>query len=149
MDATRIHLFITHLPVFGLFIGSLALAWALVIRNTQVKIVSLSIILVSIIGGLIAFQTGNLAEDVVEKISGISDEAIEEHEEAAEFAVIFFYGLALLSVAGLYFQWKENRYARPLIFVILAISIFTFFIVARVASLGGKIMHTEIMDVPR
>ena len=145
MDATRIHLFVTHLPVFGLLLGFLALVYGAIRRDKQVKIISYLIILVAVAGGVIAFQTGPFAEDSVEKLAGVSKDAIEEHEESAEWAIPFFYGLAVLSCAAIYFQGKESKFARPLLFAILFLSLFTFFIAARTASLGGKIRHSEIV----
>ena len=146
MDATRVHLFITHLPVFGLFLGFLALAYGLVRNDRQVKIVSLSIVLIATIGAFIAFQTGEGAEETAEHIAGVSEDAIHEHEESAEFAILFFYGVGILSLVALYLEAKSKRYARELSIAVLALSAVTFFIVARTASLGGKVRHTEIVD---
>lgn len=146
MDATRVHLFITHLPVFGLFLGFLALAYGLIRNDRQVKIVSLSIVLIATIGAFIAFQTGEGAEETAEHIAGVSEDAIHEHEESAEFAILFFYGVGILSLVALYLEAKVRRYARELSIAVLALSAVTFFIVARTASLGGKVRHTEIVD---
>jgi uncharacterized membrane protein len=146
MDSTRVHLFITHLPVFGLFLGFLALAYGLIRNDRQVKIVSLFIVLVATIGAFIAFQTGEGAEETAEHIAGVSEDAIHEHEESAEFAILFFYGVGILSLVALYLEAKAKRYAKELSLAVLAFSAVTFFIVARTANLGGKIRHTEIVD---
>ena len=98
MDATRIHLFITHLPVFGLFLGFCALLFGLLRNDKWVRITSLGIIIVAVVGGLIAFQTGEQAEETVENIAGISHDSIEAHEEAGEISNVFFIGLGLLSI---------------------------------------------------
>jgi uncharacterized membrane protein len=144
MDATRIHLFITHLPVFGLFLGFFALAFGLVRQDNGVKVVSLAIIIVAIVGGLIAFQTGEPAEEKVENIAGISMDAVELHEESAELTNWFFIGLGILAVVTLYLEVKGKQFARQFVFVVLAISALTFYFVSRTATLGGKIRHTEI-----
>ena len=102
MDATRVHLFITHLPVFGLFLGFLALLYGIIRNERQVKIVSLAILLICVVGGIIAFRTGESAEHTVENIAGISENTVEEHEESAEVTNLFFYGLAFLLAGGLY-----------------------------------------------
>jgi hypothetical protein len=59
--------------------------------------------------------------------------------------MLFFYGLGFLSCISLFIELKQKRYAKPLLFVILAVSVVTFLFVARTASLGGKIRHTELM----
>lgn len=146
MDATRIHLLITHLPVFGLFIGALALIYGLIQKSREVKIMSLAILLISVIGGIIAFQTGHEAEETVEHMAGVTESVIEQHEESAETTVLLFYGLGILALAGLYFEVKEKALARPFLLVVIAATLITFSFVARTASLGGKIRHTEIVN---
>jgi len=143
MDLTRVHLFITHLPVFGLFLGFLALLYGAIRNDRQVKMLSIFIIIIATVGALIAFQTGESAEETVEHIAGVTDDAIEEHEESAELTILFFYGLGILSVAGLYLEMKSKRFASQLSLIVLAFTALAFFFVARTANLGGKIRHTE------
>jgi hypothetical protein len=144
MDPTRIHLFITHLPVFGLFLGFLALLYGIIRNERHVKIVSLTILLISIAGGIIAFQTGESAEDTIENINGILENSVEEHEESAELTILFFYGLGILSLIGFYVELKRKKYSKQLLIVIMAFTVVTFSFVAWTASLGGKIRHIEI-----
>lgn len=145
MDATRIHLFITHLPVFALFLGFFALLFGVLRNDKGVKITSLAIVIVAVLGGLIAFQTGEPAEETVENIAGISHDAVEEHEEAGELTNVFFIGLGILSIVGLYFELKNKRFSKQILWAVLAVSAVTFYFVARTATLGGKIRHTEIV----
>lgn len=145
MDATRIHLLITHLPVFGLFLAFLVLVYGLIRKSSQVKMVSYAIIIVSIVGGIIAFRSGAIAEDAVEKIAGVSENAMEQHEESAESTVLFFYGLGLLSLLTLYLESKSKAMAKQFSYIVLAACVVAFYFVANTASLGGKIRHTEIV----
>jgi len=144
MDATRIHLFITHLPVFGLFLGILVLLYGIIKDERHVKIVSLIILLISVVGGVIAFRTGESAEHTVENITGISEDTVEEHEESAEVTNLFFYGLGILSLGSIYAELKGKKYSKQLLLVVLAVTVVTFSFVAWTASLGGKIRHPEI-----
>lgn len=145
MDATHVHLTITHLPVFGLFLGFLALLYGIIRKESQVKLVALSIIIIATVGALIAFRTGESAEETVEHIHGVTHEVIEEHEEAAERAILFFYGLGLLSAIALFLESRERKYANRLSFLVLCLAALAFYFVARTAVLGGKIRHTEIV----
>ena len=52
MDATRIHLFITHLPLFGLFLGFFVLLFGLLRKDKGVKVVALAMIFVAILAVL-------------------------------------------------------------------------------------------------
>lgn len=144
MDPTRVHLFITHLPVFGLFLGFLAALYGILRRDNNVKIVALAIIVIAAAGAVIAFQTGESAEETVEHISGVSHDLVEEHEESAELAMLFVYALGLLSIVGLYLEVKQKRIAKTVSLIILFITALTFYFVSSTASLGGKIRHTEI-----
>ena len=146
MDATRIHLFITHLPVFGLFLGLIVLGYGFFQKDTQVKVVALALIFIAAVGGLVAFQTGEPAEERVENITAVSHSTVEEHEEAAELTVLFIYALAVLSLISLYFELKRMKYSKQLLLMVMLVSIITFFAVARTALLGGQIRHTEIGD---
>jgi uncharacterized membrane protein len=146
MDALRIHLMITHLPVFGLFLGFFALLYGFIRKDKGVRIVSLAIIVVAMVGGWIAFQTGESAEHSVENITGVSHDAVEVHEEAAELTNIFVIALGLVSLAALYGEVKEKRFARPTVMAVLILSVVSFYFIARTASLGGKIRHTEITN---
>src|SRR5690606_1198871 len=110
----------------------------------HVKVVGLAIIIIASVGGIIAFQTGEAAEATVEKISTVSGDIVEEHEESAEFTVLFIYALAVLSLASLYFELKGMKYSKQLVIAVMLVSVITFFAVARTALLGGKIRHTEI-----
>lgn len=145
MDATRIHLLITHLPLFALFLGFFALLFGVLRNDNGVKITSLAIIIVAILGGLIAFQTGEPAEETVETIASISHDAVEEHEEAGKLTNVFIIGLGMLSIVALYFQTKSKRFSKQILLAVLVLSAITFYFVARTATLGGKIRHTEIV----
>ena len=144
MDATRIHLFITHLPVFGIFLGAMALVFGMIRKDPQVKIVSYAIIVISIVGGIIAFQTGEGAEHAVESIAGLDDDAIEKHEESAELSVWFIYSLGLLSLVAMYLEIKGKALAKQFSYIVLTICVVAFYFVANTASLGGRIRHDEI-----
>ncbi len=144
MDATHIHLAITHLPVFGLFFGFLALLYGIVRKESQVKLVAHSIIFIAVVGALIAFRTGESAEETVEHISGVTHDAIEEHEESAERAMALFYGLGLLAAVGVVLESRKGKYAKQLSILVLCIAALAFYFVVQTALLGGKIRHTEI-----
>jgi len=145
MDPIRIHLMITHLPVFGLFLGFFALLYGYIKKDKGVKIVSLAIIIVAMVGGWIAFQTGESAEHAIEKVAQVSHDAVEEHEEAAELSNVFIMVLGLASLVALFGELKDKRFAKPTVIAVLILSVISFYFIAHTASLGGEIRHTEIV----
>jgi uncharacterized membrane protein len=144
MDLTRVHLLITHLPIFGLFIGVFAFLYGVIRKDKHVKIVSSIIVIMSAVGGIVAFQTGEFAEETVEHISGVMESAIHEHEESAELVIPFYYTLILFSLLAFYYEMKERKLAKLFSFLVLISAAVTFSLTAYTASLGGKIRHTEI-----
>ena len=102
------------------------------------------ILLIAAVGGVMAFLTGEPAEETVEKISGISKDLIEEHEESANLTLILISIMGLLSCVGLFMSWKTAKFIKTLPIVVLVISIACFGAAARTGYLGGKIRHTEI-----
>lgn len=144
MDATRIHLFITHLPVFGLFFGFFILLFGMLRKDKGVKVIALSMMIVAIAGGFIASQTGEFAEETVESIAGISHDAVELHEESAEATMLFLAALGVFSAIALYLEIMGKRFAKQTLMIVLGLSAFAFYFVARTAMQGGKIRHTEI-----
>ena len=146
MDITRIHLLITHLPVFGLFLGVFAFLYGIFRKDKHVKIISSFIVIISAAGGIIAFQSGGFAEERVEHLAGVLEQAIETHEESAEVVVPFYYALIVLSLLTFYYEAMERRLAKLFSILVLLCAAVTFVLTARTASLGGKIRHTEIIS---
>lgn len=144
MDATHVHLMITHFPVFGLFLGFLSLLYGIIRKEKQVKFVALSIIIIATLGALISFRTGDSAEEAVEHLSGVTHAVVEEHEESAELTIVFFYGLGLVSVVALFLETQAKKHANRVTLFVLLLTALTFYLVLQTAALGGKIRHTEI-----
>ena len=88
MSQAHIHLIVTHLPIFGSLLGTLVLIYGLFTNSTQTKIASFLLFIISAIGAGIAYLTGEGAEEAVEHIQGVSENIIEQHEDAAMFALV-------------------------------------------------------------
>lgn len=144
MNQTHIHLFITHLPIFGSILGGLVLTYGIWAKSNQTKIAAYNIFILSAIGAGIAYLTGEGAEESVENLQGVAESAIHEHEEFASVALFSLITLGVSSLVGLLFTIKQSAFIRPAAFVILFISLISFGLVARTGYLGGKIRHTEI-----
>ncbi len=144
MDQTHIHLIITHLPIFGSILGGLVLAHGLWTRSNQTKIAAYNIFIISSIGAVIAYVTGEAAEEIVEDMQGVVEATIKQHEEFALFALISLIILGVTSMLGLFLTLRKSPLTRTVAFVILFISLISFGLVARTGYLGGQIRHTEV-----
>ena len=144
MSPAHIHLLITHLPIFGALIGSLVLAYAIIIKSNDTKIAAYGVLVLSTFGVGIAYLTGEAAEEVVEEIPGVVESTIKAHENFALIALIGLIILGLLSVVGLIAIVNKSTYARKIAIVVLIAAITSFGLVAITGYLGGKIRHTEL-----
>jgi len=144
MDQTHIHLLITHLPIFGSILGALVLIQGLWTKSNHTIIAAYTLFLCSSAGTGIAYLTGEGAEETVENIQGIAENAVEQHEDFAVIALVSFIILGLASIAGLLAEYKKSTWSRKLAWGILLVSLVSFALAARTGYLGGKIRHTEI-----
>src|SRR5690606_23190697 len=92
MNDVHFHLVVTHLPIVGVLIGFLILLTGYFSKSPQVKITALGIFVFSALAAIVAFYTGEGAEDIVEKLPGVSETLIHNHEELAEL----FYTMMLI-----------------------------------------------------
>jgi uncharacterized membrane protein len=144
MNPTHIHLLITHLPIYGSILGAVVLCFGMLSRSRSTCNAAYLILLIAAIGGVVAFLTGEPAEETVENISGISKNLIEEHEESANLTLILISIMGLLSCTALFISWKSAKFIKSLPIIALIISIACFGAAARTGYLGGKIRHTEV-----
>ena len=144
MNQAHLHLIVTHLPIFGSIIGALVLGYALWTKSHPTKNAAYLIFILSALGAGIAYLTGEGAEHAVEDISGVTENLIEIHEEAALYALISLIILGILSVAALLMSRFKNSFTKFTTSIILLISLVSFGLVARTGYLGGQIRHTEI-----
>lgn len=147
MDATHVHLIITHLPIYGSILGTLVLIIGKINRSKETRMAAYIVLLISSAGGFIAYSTGEPAEHTVEKISGINKELIEEHEEFAESALVALIALAITSAGGLILDRKNGRFAKIVSILTLVVALVTAGMVSWTGYLGGKIRHSEVSDM--
>ena len=91
MDATHIHLILTHFPIIGTIIGIGILTYGQFSKNDSIKKVALSTFIIMSLLTIPVFLTGEEAEESVEHLAGVSENIIEEHEELAEKAIWLMY----------------------------------------------------------
>lgn len=148
MDQTHIHLLINHLPILGSILGALVLIQGIWTKSNQTIVAAYTLLICASAGALIAYLTGEGAEETVENIQGIAENMIEQHEESAIFALISSIILGIASIGGLLLTFKKSPHTKSAAIAILLISLISFGLVARTGYLGGQIRHTEISTQP-
>jgi len=144
MDATHLHLILTHFPIVGTIIGIGILAYGQFAKNDDIKKVALVTFVLMAILTIPVFLTGEEAEETVEHIAGVSEQLIENHEELAEKAIWLMGLLGVLSLINFFAIVKKLSFTKTISLITLIVSLGTFGLFAKVGSTGGEIRHSEI-----
>jgi uncharacterized membrane protein len=143
MNASQIHLALTHVPVILSVIGLVILIIALVRKNDTLTKTSFYIFLTAGIFALPVYFTGEGAEEVVEEFPGISESVIGRHEQFANISLTIILICGVISLAAL-FLYKHLRAAKIIKYAVLIFAFGSALSMAQTAHLGGQIRHTEI-----
>lgn len=146
MNLTHLHLVITHLPIFGTAIGGLILLYSMYAKSYHTKMAGYGVLLLAAVGGILAFSTGEAAEETVENIQGVAQNIIEKHEEFAKITLIAIIMLGVASFVATYLTWKKSKFTKAISVIVLLLSITCFGMASWTGYLGGQIRHTEIRD---
>jgi uncharacterized membrane protein len=144
MTQAHIHLVITHLPIFGSILGAFVLGYGLLTKSDQTKIAAYFLFIISAMGAGIAYLTGEGAEEAVEKIPGVVENLIKQHEDFAMYALVSLIVLGIISLFALFITYKKSALTNSVAMAMLFLSLVSFGLVARTGYLGGQIRHTEI-----
>ena len=100
MSLVHLHLIINHLPMFGSLLGSLVLTYGMWVNSEHTKIAGFGLLITSAIAVIVAYVSGEGAEETVEKISGVSKQAIEAHASFALYTMIALILTGVTSIVG-------------------------------------------------
>ncbi len=123
MNDAHWHLVVNHLPIIIPAVGLLLLLVGFLLRSEILKRAAFSLFIVGAVSAYAAMSTGEEAEEIVEKISGIDEKFIEVHEETSEVFSILLYILGGISLVSIWASWKEKSFSQITSFVTL---VFTF-----------------------
>lgn len=144
MDPLYLHLVLNHFPVIGTLVGIGLLLLGFISRSDAVKRASLAVVVAMAVMTVPVYLTGEPASERVENAAGVSQALIEEHEDAAKFAIAAMGIAGFVSLIALAIAFRSSKYANFGFAAAFAVSLVAFGLVARTASLGGQIRHTEI-----
>lgn len=144
MSTVHIHLILNHIPVLGAVFCFVLLLTALIRRSDELLKASLAGFVIVALMAVPVYLTGESAEEVLESLSGVSEMFLEQHETWALLSVIALGVLGLISLGGLALSHRQGMIPRPLIGVLIALTLVTCGVVAQTANLGGQIRHAEI-----
>jgi uncharacterized membrane protein len=146
MKPLHVHLLLNHLPIVGTLLGIFVLLLALWRRSEHTEVVAYFLFIISSVGAVITYLTGEGAEDAVEHIQGISKAAIESHEDFSIYALFALILLGLGAIVGIILVQRKSRLAKKMRSILLILSVISFILVAWTGYLGGQIRHTELRN---
>ena len=107
MNAAHLHLIVLHFPIAGAFLALPLLALALWRRGEAGTTYAAAIVLViAAAGALVAVETGEGAEEVVEPLAGFSEPDLHEHEERGELALWVSIAAGVLGLGAAGAAWS-------------------------------------------
>jgi hypothetical protein len=144
MDAVHIHLFLNHFPIIGAIASVLLFAYAAVRKNDEALRIAFFAVVLTALLALPVYLTGEPAEEVAERLPGVSTAFIEDHEDAGKLAMILAMITGAAGLAWLLFAGGSEKVRKALTWLTILLSMVTAGAMARTGSLGGQIRHTEI-----
>ena len=143
MNASQIHLALTHLPVILSLTGLVALAISFIKTNLSLRRTALYILLIAGVSALPVYFSGEGAEEAVEHLPGVSEAVIEAHEEIAKISMIAIIVASLFALLALLRVYSE-AIAKKMAIGVLILSAVAGGLLVQTAHLGGQIRHSEI-----
>lgn len=144
MDAAHLHVALNHFPSIGAIIGFLLLLLARAIKNDGVELSGLAVLVLAGALTIPTYFSGENAEEIVEDQAGISEEIIEEHEDAGKFGLIAGSIMGLVAAGALWMRRKNGTVPAKLSLANLVLALLVSAIMVRVGLLGGQINHPEL-----
>lgn len=147
MDGAHLHLILNHIPVFGLLVGFLLLAWGMIRGYNDIQKAALVTLFVTAATALPVYLTGEPAEDIVEKLPGVSEQIMSQHEDSAMFSLIMAMITGVLALGAIAVKrFLSTQIAAMAAVAVLIVTLITGGAMAFTANLGGQIRHTEIRN---
>lgn len=144
MNGAHWHLVVNHLPIIFPIVGVIITITGLISKSGAVKRTAFMIFIFGALASIAAMNTGEGAEEVVEKINGVTENFIESHEETAETFAILSYIIGGISLLGLWASFKQKSFSTIISIATLVFAFVVLFFAKQTGTTGGEIRHTEI-----
>lgn len=144
MSPVHVHLALNHAPLFAVLFGVPIVAYGLVSRAGVATRIGLVMLAVAALLAVPVFLSGEPAEEGVEHLPGVSEPAIEAHEDAAKLALAATVALGLLAGGVLVASRRRPDVASAGAGLTLAVAVVAGGLLLYTAMLGGRVRHTEI-----
>lgn len=143
MTADHWHLILIHLPIIGTILSSFLLIAGLLLKNNQLKIISISVIVIMSLLGFISHETGPRPEISINDLN-LNAQAIQAHEKVARPAFIIHNIAGAISLIALALYSERKKAFNALGIVVVSLALSAAGLMSYAGYLGGKIGHHEL-----
>ncbi len=144
MNEAHLHLVLNHFPIIVPIVGLLILIVGFFTDSETVKRTAFGVFVLGAILTFPAMYTGEGAEEIAEKLPGVTDQLIHKHEEQAETFAILNDILGLVALVGFWASWKQKQFDNWIAIVVLVLGLAGLYLGKVTGTSGGEIRHTEI-----
>ena len=144
MNDAHLHMIVNHFPIIGTIFGLGILISGMILKNNSVKNTAYVLFIVAAIFAAFSMGTGEGAEELVEDMPTVGKQIIHEHEEMAEKLALVLYVLGVISLGGLFLNYKKHAKAKLVSYAAVVIAVAGVFFAQQTGTTGGEIRHTEI-----
>lgn len=144
MNGAHWHLVVNHLPIIFPIVGVIVMITGLISKSEAVKRTAFMVFICGALAAIAAMTTGEGAEKIIEKVSGVTENYIESHEETAKKFAILSYILGGISLLGLWTSFKQKKNSSIISIGTLILGFVVLFFAQQTGTTGGEIRHTEI-----
>ncbi len=145
MNSVHLHLILVHLPIVILPVAVVILGWGIARHSLAIRTVGLVLMIFAGLLTIPAQLTGEASEEKVEHLAGVIEQSIENHDDAAELALIgglIAAALALVSLLAGNLPIFNRLNPTAMLSALLAGAIASVLLM-RAGYLGGMIRHPE------
>lgn len=143
MNSAQIHLALNHAPLFACLLGGILLLVSLVKKSVMLQMTALVLLVAGALITVPVFLTGEGTEELAEHLPGVSDAAMEKHEDMAKITLVIIAITGSLALLALLLRRKQSI-QRILAILTIMMAFVSFGAMAQTAHLGGMIRHSEI-----
>lgn len=143
LNAAHIHLMLNHYPIFAVFFATLLLIFGMRMKQPALRFAAYILFMSAGVLVIVAYLSGSLAEDQIEHVAGVLEQAVDSHEDAGKVTLAV---VLLSALAAAYAAWAETRakLMRGVQTAVVVLGIIGFAAAGYAALLGGYIHHPEV-----
>ena len=144
-----VHVLLNPVPIYGLAMGTSALAIAFLMKNRAAQLVALWLVFVSALSAWPVYLSGQRAYHRVYVMTDSEGQVLlDQHRHRGEILIYAFYALAAVALSAVVVPRKAPKTAVPLILIVFALSAGALGVAGWIAYPGGKIRHPEFRAGP-